>query len=199
MDAIFLLLLLASFCGILYGFFLMIFKTGKRKRGWNITVGSTVALVAVIVAIGVITPEQRAADRGFDSAAEMQGAEDEGITDPEAWAAFKAEREREAELERQRVAEAEEQAEQEERRKGFHCLSAWDGSHTAFKRKVSEAMRNPSSLEHVETRIAPVDDDGQNRVIMTYRAENGFGGMNVGQARGLVDNETCEVTITAVE
>ena len=99
-----------------------------------------------------------------------------------------------AERERQ-----EKQAKLEERRKGFHCLSAWDGSHSDFKRAVKEMMRNPSSFEHIETRIAPVNDEGNHSLIMTYRAENGFGGMNTGQALATIRQSDCSYSIVSIE
>ena len=78
-----------------------------------------------------------------------------------------------------------------EKEKGFHCLSAWDGAHYAFKREVKMSMRNPKSFEHVETRIVPVGTDGLHTLSMKYRAENGFGGMNIGQALAEVRNNDC--------
>lgn len=86
----------------------------------------------------------------------------------------------------------------ETRRKGFHCLSAWDGSHPEFRRSVKSRMRNPKSFEHIETRAAPVSG-GRHTIIMTFRAENGFGGMTVGQAVGSYSNSDCSATILSIE
>ena len=88
--------------------------------------------------------------------------------------------------------------EAENRRKGFHCLSAWDGSHPEFKRAVKEMMRNPKSFEHVETRVTPVSD-GRHTIMMTYRSENGFGGMTVGEALGSYSNVDCSYSLLSVE
>jgi len=82
-------------------------------------------------------------------------------------------------------------AEAEDRRKGFHCLSAWDGSNRDLVRAVKDRLREPGSFEHVETRIAPVDAKGQHTVVMTYRGRNGFGGMNVENAVGTITNAGC--------
>ena len=87
----------------------------------------------------------------------------------------------------------------EEKRKGFHCLSAWDGEHWDFTRDVKNLMRDPDSFEEIETRITPVNDEGFHNILMTYRARNGFGGMNVGEALGLVRNSDCRATILSVE
>lgn len=115
--------------------------------------------------------------------------------DPEARAAAAAERARvEAEEARVRAAEA-----AEERRRGFHCLSAWDGSHRAFREHVKAAMRNPGSFEHSETLITPVDEDGLHFLIMHYRAQNGFGGMNAGIARAEIDNADCGYRVLGYE
>lgn len=87
----------------------------------------------------------------------------------------------------------------EERRKGFHCLSGWDGSHSEFKHDLKKQMRDPDSFEHIETRVGPINDLGRHAVFMKYRARNGFGGMNVGTAIGSYSNETCKHEIAAVE
>lgn len=83
------------------------------------------------------------------------------------------------------------QKEAEEIRKGFHCLSVWDGSHPKFKTAVREAMKDPDSFEHISTEITPVDAKGLHRLVMTFRARNGFGGMNVNVASGVMLNKSC--------
>lgn len=221
MEFVILISTLIFFAIVGYGIFLAIFKKGRRRKGIYVILGAVVSFALISGILTQSYSEDLAAERGFESAAEMSEAKSEGITDPEEWAlkrdkirsererkreADKAERERlkaEAKAEQERLeaeAKAKEEAENQEKRlKGFHCLSAWDGSHTDFKRRVKNAMRNPSSFEHMETRIAPVNEDGQHILIMTYRAENGFGGMNVGRATGVVDNATCAATIASVE
>ena len=119
------------------------------------------------------------------------------IVDPEGY----ERRQREAEA--QRLQEQEEErleqltqaeAEAEERRSGFHCLSGWDGSNRSMVEQVRAVMRNPSSFEHVETAIYP-NDKGEHGVWMTFRAENGFGGMNVERRYGRIDHETCNARV----
>lgn len=107
-----------------------------------------------------------------------------------------AAKEKEAEKAREDAQKAVE--EKEKRRKGFHCLSSWDGSHPAVKKYVEEKMRDPSSFKHVETRITPVEK-GEHQLVMKYRAANGFGGITVGSATATVDNSSCRATITSLE
>ena len=80
----------------------------------------------------------------------------------------------------------------EEKRNGFHCLSAWDGSNISLVRTAKNSMRDPKSFEHIETRIAPVSN-GQHTAVMTYRGRNGFGGMVVEKAGVYISNSTCKV------
>ena len=94
----------------------------------------------------------------------------------------------------------------EDRQQGFHCLSAWDGSHADVVALTKGALREPDSFEHISTRVTPVDEDGLHRFIMEYRARNGFGGMNVaastgsyinaftaGSTAGAIDIDACAV------
>jgi hypothetical protein len=82
---------------------------------------------------------------------------------------------------------------QAERDKGFHCLSEWDGSHSGLVRLVKKTLRNPSSFKHVSTKIGRVDGSGEHFVSMTYRAENGFGGLNTELSTGTISNSSCSL------
>ena len=95
--------------------------------------------------------------------------------------------------EKAREAERVAQAEAQKKLKGFHCLSSWDGSHTNLKRLVERNMRNPDSFDHVETRITPVNASLEHTVIMTYRGQNGFGGMSVETVKAVIDNSNCSI------
>ncbi len=75
---------------------------------------------------------------------------------------------------------------------GFQCLDRTDGSHRAFKREVRASMRSPSSFKHITTRVVGADQNGNHKLIMTYSAENGFGGTNVETATGEFNRKTCE-------
>lgn len=64
-------------------------------------------------------------------------------------------------------------------------FSSWDGSHRKLSRMIEESCRNPDSYEHIETRFR---DDGNSIFVTTkYRAENGFGGMTIGNVTARVD------------
>lgn len=93
---------------------------------------------------------------------------------------------------------AREKATADDRQKGMHCLSAWDGSNSSFVDGVKRQLRDPDSFEHDETRITPVDDQGKHMVVMEYRARNGFGGMNRDIAMGVVDQTSCDATVTTI-
>lgn len=54
-------------------------------------------------------------------------------------------------------------------------------------------------METYETRITPVDANGQHRIFMDFGARNVFGGMVRSEAYGIVDNETCEATLLGIE
>ncbi|MFB0874610.1 MULTISPECIES: hypothetical protein [unclassified Sphingobium] len=84
--------------------------------------------------------------------------------------------------------------------KGFHCLSTWDGSNRSLVEQMKENLRNPSSFEHADTLIGPATSTGYHPIRMKYRAENGFGGMNIEEVAAAVDHKSCEATIiTSVE
>ena len=89
--------------------------------------------------------------------------------------------------------------EAEEKRKGLHCLSAWDGNHDGFETLVKANLKDPNSMDTYGTRITPVNAQGKHTILMDYGARNSFGGMVRGTARGTVDNETCEATLLNVE
>jgi len=85
------------------------------------------------------------------------------------------------------------------KRKGFHCLSAWDGSHRGVENYIKDRLKDPDSFEHIETRITPVSPEGTHSLSMKYRAKNGFGGYTVGVAVAVVANEGCHATILSAE
>lgn len=74
---------------------------------------------------------------------------------------------------------------------GEHCLSGWDGANRDLVRQVKASMREPDSFEHVETRIYG-NDNGEHGLWMTFRARNGFGGMNVEKVYARIDHESCK-------
>lgn len=80
---------------------------------------------------------------------------------------------------------------------GTHCVNGWDDSFPPLKSAVKEELRNPKSFEHVRTVWSPVGKDGKFGLVMTYRAQNGFGGMNVENVGALVDAKTCQFQIAS--
>ena len=83
----------------------------------------------------------------------------------------------------------------EDTRKGFHCLSGWNGAHAGVEKYVKANLRDPDSYDHIETRITPVNERGEHALVMKYRAKNGFGGMNVESLVATIKNEGCKATI----
>lgn len=88
---------------------------------------------------------------------------------------------------------AKQEATAKEQEQGFHCLSQWDGSHFAVKERTKALLRDPSSFEHVETRISDRNGGGEHQLKMRYRARNGFGGMTAGAAVATINSATCSI------
>jgi hypothetical protein len=86
-------------------------------------------------------------------------------------------------------------AEEIRKRKGFHCLSSWDGSHRSVNKYVEKNLRDPDSFDHIETRITPVNNNGEHKLIMKYRARNGFGGLTTGITVATIQNSDCSAAI----
>ena len=86
----------------------------------------------------------------------------------------------------------------EERRKGFHCLSAWDGNHDGIETLVRARLNDPGSMETHRTVIGPVVN-GQHRIKLDFSAANAFGGMVRSTAIGYVDHDTCRATLDYIE
>ena len=86
----------------------------------------------------------------------------------------------------------------EEQRKGFHCLSKWDGNHDGMERLIRAELNDPGSMETHSTKIAPVQD-GIHAVVVDFSAKNAYGGMVRQEAQGFVDHDTCEATLWAIE
>lgn len=74
---------------------------------------------------------------------------------------------------------------------GEHCLSGWDGANRDLVRQVKATMREPDSFEHIDTRIHG-NDRGEHGLWMTFRARNGFGGMNMERIYARIDHDSCK-------
>ena len=77
---------------------------------------------------------------------------------------------------------------------GQKCLSSWDGTHRGVVTALKDGLREPSSFEHVETRITRADRKGNHKLFMRYRARNGFGGMNIGMVVATIRDSDCAAT-----
>ncbi len=93
--------------------------------------------------------------------------------------------------------------EAEERRKGFHCLSVWSGSHPTLVRLVKENLNDPGSFEHVETSVTPVHEGEygpQHGITMKFRAKNMYGALVLNEAQGVYLSGDCDsVRLDSVE
>ncbi len=91
--------------------------------------------------------------------------------------------------------------EREEKRKGFHCLSKWDGNHDGLEALVRMQMNDPGSMKTYVTRITPVSEfqQGNHYVEMDFGGKNAFGGMVRHTAHAWVDPDTCEATLLRIE
>jgi len=76
--------------------------------------------------------------------------------------------------------------------RGFHCLSAWNGSHGKTIDILKKSLRDPDSFDHIETKIG-AQINGAHRLTMSYRARNGFGGLDIGRIEAQIDNSSCNV------
>jgi hypothetical protein len=126
----------------------------------------------------------------------------ESAPDPEAQkaaadaaAAVKSQQEAAEAAKRARTAEDE-----ANKKAGLHCLSLWDGSHPEFTRLVEKDLRDPSTFEHIQTLVWPMTPTGRHKVLMRFRAANGFGGMTISKAVGTFGNEDCtDVALEFIE
>lgn len=88
---------------------------------------------------------------------------------------------------------------EEDKRKGFHCLSAWDGSHPDLERFVEDRLVDPDSYEHIKTLVSPVSGIGTHNISMQFRARNGFGGMTIGSASAVITQEDCKIVTASID
>ena len=185
----------------------------KWFRGCAWTIGALIALLVVIAVttailegVGIVDPDANRATSEAEEVIEIATSESEMATKTAIRAteeSNKAAREavlatRESETATRTTIdaptatwEAMSEDEREEVRKGFHCLSFWDGSSGIFKDAVKEHLNDPNSLEEIETRIAPVEND-RHFILMDFTAKNRFGGRIRHTAYGYLNAETCD-------
>lgn len=95
--------------------------------------------------------------------------------------------------------DADQPTEAEKIANGTHCVDGWDGTFPPLKKAVKEQLRNPSSFEHISTNWSHIGKDGKFGLVMKYRAQNGFGGMNVDAVGALIDARTCDFEEVSAE
>ena len=86
----------------------------------------------------------------------------------------------------------------EEKRKGFHCLSMWDGNNRDMEALIKQQLSDPGSMEVIGTRIVPVNEWQKHVIHVDFTARNAFGGRVRSTAIGSVDHETCAVTFIGI-
>ena len=171
-------------------------KIGKLFKRLMIVMTSLTALITLIPFLGGIYPYLYPSP---EKIAIMQEAKE--IKELERAEAIEIKKKKEKEEEEQKKVELEAEQEREraegkeEKRKGFHCLSGWDGSHRALKNYVTDNMNDPDSFEHVSTKIGPVNQSGEHYLVMTYRGSNAFGGLVLNSISATVKNNDCSATI----
>lgn len=80
-----------------------------------------------------------------------------------------------------------------EEQAGFHCLNYYSGALTDLEDAVKSSLRDPSSYEHISTRVTPIRGDKTHAVLVEYRARNGFGGYAIARAAGRYANSDCKL------
>ena len=78
------------------------------------------------------------------------------------------------------------------------CQSGPNGEIYAASARVRQQMRNPPSFEHVDSRWGEVQG-GVFPVTMTYRATNGFGGVDTAVAKVEVRLFDCAARVTRID
>lgn len=200
----------ASLILFVWGLILMVFRKGKRRKGALYNFGGLLIFAFLAAPRMEAENDASAQTRGWANHKEQTAATKAGIADPvlfrkqQASADAAAKTAEALSLKQQADADAAAKVaaaklEAENNKKGFHCLSQWDGNSADFIALVTARLREPSSFEVMETRITPRDTDGLHQIFMQYRAKNGFGGMNIETALGSVVSATCAVTFIAAE
>src|SRR3546814_7431503 len=59
--------------------------------------------------------------------------------------------------------------------------------------EVKQSLREPDSFEHIRSSATAVDENGVQRILIEFRARNGFGGMNIGKAVARSEEHTSEL------
>ena len=79
------------------------------------------------------------------------------------------------------------------RKYGHQCLNPWDGAHDEAVRELKKKLRDPDSFQISKTITSLINENnGQHRLIIVYRATNGFGGLNLETAVGFFRASDCK-------
>ncbi len=162
--------------------FLSLCITDRRIFRWTaIAIGGPMILLLALAIYSVVTatPEEKA-----------KWAAEQALRDQERERERAAKAKREAEEE---AAHQQEKAEKAAKEAQFKCLNAWNGEMFTFVRAIKDNLRDPDSFELINSYASPVKSNGLQIIRMEFRARNGFGGMNVESASGLVKNSDCEL------
>lgn len=73
----------------------------------------------------------------------------------------------------------------------LECGHGWAGQNWAFERAVKENLKDPGSYEHIESKFGVPDAEGNQIATLKYRARNGFGGMEIANAEGVLNVNDC--------
>ena len=90
--------------------------------------------------------------------------------------------------------EADQRASRTDQEIAEDCLSGWDGNHDDFERQIREWLNDPDSMTTHGTYFGRTPS-GEFLLRMDYGARNAFGGMVRTDAFGIMDVDTCEVTV----
>ena len=190
---------LLSLAVFIYGFLREMRDRFKRRRG-SVIMAAGFAIFAFLASPALqLEQDADARQAGWKNHDEKSVATAAGFTDPGIY------RQSQTKIASAAIAAiaaektAADELDVENRRKGFHCLSAWDGSSAELIAQVKAQLREPDSFEEIETKITPRDEDGMHKIGMTYRARNGYGGMNVETAMGTVVSGTCVTKLVTSE
>lgn len=82
---------------------------------------------------------------------------------------------------------------------GLKHLDPWNGESLKMSRTVRARLKDPNSLEVVETKIGPITPRGEHYVIMDYTAKNSFGGRVRRLASGYLNHYSEDVRLLEME
>ena len=156
-----------------------------------------IAVLPAIMFVGAMLVQVQAAYEGTPEGAKEAEARAENEKEEAIAAAREAEVQAAADKEKAETAEllAKAEAEGEKLKQIMEqqddCLS-WQGELKDLNRMVRDSLHNPDSFEHVSTEfIVPTAE--RHNVLLTFRAENGFGATRAARVTASMIPESCEI------